>query len=258
MKFLVKLDMKPNQSMVTTIAGPLNPPILGGFEADVVRKSPRIGELGGVRKSLRIGRVGGALAIATLLFATLAIHPAPAQAQSLSWGDIIKWLSPKRIAGGSRSPLCIPNRGEQATVLTVRPTILWQGNVGAIGLRRSPEGKVFWLQPVSSSPGLQSLRYSGPSLEPGQTYDWVFFDDAQGKAPLTWQTIAIAPKATTTRILRDLNKLPGSGEAKTMARVNYLVQQQMLSDAAAEVLAVRSASPELRQALKAFGNGCND
>jgi hypothetical protein len=105
---------------------------------------------------------------------------------------------------------------------------------------------------------LQSLRYGGPALEAGQTYDWVFFDDAQGKNPLTWQTIAIAPKSTTTRILRDLNKLPGKGEAKTMARVNYLVQEQMLSDAASEVLAVRSPSQELKQALKAFGNGCND
>jgi hypothetical protein len=186
------------------------------------------------------------------------ISPAPVQAQSLTWGDIIKWLSPKRIAGGSRSPLCIPNRGEQTMVLTVRPTILWQGKVGAIGLRRAQEEKVFWVQPISSSPGLQSLRYGGPALEPGQTYDWVFFDDAQAKNPLTWQTIAIAPKSTTTRILRDLNKLPGKGEAKTMVRVNYLVQEQMLSDAASEVLAVRSPSQELKQALKAFGNGCND
>jgi hypothetical protein len=196
------------------------------------------------------------LAIAALLVTLTAIEPA--QAQSLTWGDIIKWLSPKRIAGGSRSPLCIPNRGEQTTVLTARPTILWQGNVGAIGLRRAQEEKVFWLQPVSSSPGLQSIRYSGPPLEAGQTYDWVFFNDAQGKEPLTWQTIAIAPKSTTTRILRDLNKLPGRGEAKTMARVNYLVQEQMLSDAASEVLAVRSPSPELKQALKIFGNGCGD
>ncbi|NJM48647.1 MAG: hypothetical protein HC860_22830, partial [Alkalinema sp. RU_4_3] len=234
MKSLIKLGMN----------GPLNPPILGDFEANLVRKSPRIGGL------------GGALTIATLLFVTTATHPSPAQAQSLSWGDIIKWLSPKRIAGGSRSPLCIPNRGEQATVLTVRPTILWQGNVGAIGLRRAKEEKVFWLQSVSASPGLQSLRYGGPSLEPGQTYDWVFFDDAKGKNPLTWQTIAIAPKSTMNRILSDLNKLPGSGEAKTMARVNYLVQEKMLSDAASEVLAVRSPSKELKQALKAFGNGC--
>jgi hypothetical protein len=239
MKSLIKLD----QSTVAKIDGPLNPPILGDFETDVVRKSPRIGGL------------GGALAIAALLF---LVSPTPAQAQSLTWGDIIKWLSPKRIAGGSRSPLCIPNRGEQTTVLTVRPTILWQGKVGAIGLRRAQEEKVFWVQPVSSSPGLQSLRYGGPALEPGQTYDWVFFDDAQGKNPLTWQTIAIAPKATTNRIFRDLSKLPGSGEARTMARVNYLVQEQMLSDAASEVLAVRSPSDALKQALKVFGNGCGE
>jgi hypothetical protein len=235
----MKSLMKPNQSTVVKIAGPLNLPRLGNVGTAWLRRAP----IGGV----------GALAIAMLL-----MSPAPAPAQSLTWGDIIKWLSPKKIAGGSRSPLCIPNRGEQATVLTVRPTILWQGNVGAIGLRRAKEEKVFWLQPLAPSPGLQSLRYSGPALEPGQTYDWVFFDDAKGKDPLTWQTIAIAPKSTATRILRDLNQLPGSGEAKTMARVNYLVQAQMLSDAALEVLAVRSPSVELKQALKALGNGCGE
>jgi hypothetical protein len=239
MKSLIKL----NQSNVAKIDGLLNPPILEDFRTRSVSKSPTIGGL------------GGALAIAALL---LMVSPAPAQAQSLTWGDIIKWLSPKRIAGGSRSPLCIPNRGEQTTALTVRPTILWQGKVGAIGLRRAQEEKVFWLQPVSSSLGLQSIRYSGPPLEAGQAYDWVFFDDAQGKEPLTWQTITIAPKSTTTRILRDMNKLPGKGEARTMARVHYLVQEKMLSDAASEVLAVRSPSPELKQALKTFGNGCND
>jgi endo-1,4-beta-xylanase len=37
----------PYQPVVTTIAGPLNPPILGDFEKARVRKSPRIGGLGG-------------------------------------------------------------------------------------------------------------------------------------------------------------------------------------------------------------------
>jgi hypothetical protein len=36
----------PNQS-VAAMAGPLNPPILGDFDTDLVRKSPRIGGLGG-------------------------------------------------------------------------------------------------------------------------------------------------------------------------------------------------------------------
>jgi hypothetical protein len=41
------LDNIPNQPIVAIIAGPLHPSILGNFEAVLVRKSPRIGGLGG-------------------------------------------------------------------------------------------------------------------------------------------------------------------------------------------------------------------
>jgi hypothetical protein len=47
----VKTEVKPeatsDQPVVATVAGPLNPPILGDFETDPARKSPRIGGLGG-------------------------------------------------------------------------------------------------------------------------------------------------------------------------------------------------------------------
>jgi hypothetical protein len=41
------MNFRPNKTIVATIAGPLNPPILGDFEASTARKSPRIGGLGG-------------------------------------------------------------------------------------------------------------------------------------------------------------------------------------------------------------------
>jgi hypothetical protein len=37
----------PSQTIVSTMTGPLNPPILGDFETGLARKSPRIGGLGG-------------------------------------------------------------------------------------------------------------------------------------------------------------------------------------------------------------------
>jgi hypothetical protein len=175
------------------------------------------------------------------------------QAAPLSWGDVIKWLSPKRIAGGSRSPLCLPN---SSVSLTVRPTVLWQGHIGAIGLRRSQDEKVFWRQTIPAGSALQQLRYSGKALEPGQSYDWVFFDDIQGENPLTWQTFTTATKQEQTLTRLGLAKLPGTGEAKLINRINYLAQQQMVGDAVSEMLAVRSRSPELEQSLKKLGNLC--
>jgi hypothetical protein len=40
----------PHQPIVSIIAGPLNPPILGDFEAFLARKSPRIRPFGHRRK----------------------------------------------------------------------------------------------------------------------------------------------------------------------------------------------------------------
>ncbi len=193
------------------------------------------------------------IALATLLIVFSSANAV--QAAPLSWGDVIKWLSPKRIAGGSRSPLCLPN---SSVSLTVRPTVLWQGQIGAIGLRRSQGEKVFWLQKVPAGADLQQLRYSGKALEPGQSYDWVFFDDPQGENPLTWQTFTTATRQEQTLARLDLAKLPGSGEAKLINRINYLVQQQMVGDAVSEMLAVRSRSPELQATLNQLGNSCKD
>jgi thymidylate synthase (FAD) len=46
-RFNSTLGQTPAQSIAAPIAGPLNPPILGDFETDLARKSPRIGGLGG-------------------------------------------------------------------------------------------------------------------------------------------------------------------------------------------------------------------
>jgi hypothetical protein len=44
------MSVIPNQTMVAIMAGPLNPPILGDFEAVLARKSPRIRPFGHRRK----------------------------------------------------------------------------------------------------------------------------------------------------------------------------------------------------------------
>jgi hypothetical protein len=46
-RLLPKFHLMPNHPIATTIAGPLNPPMLGDFEAAPVRESPSIGGLGG-------------------------------------------------------------------------------------------------------------------------------------------------------------------------------------------------------------------
>jgi hypothetical protein len=42
----IKFNVIPHQTIVATMAGPLNPPILGDFEAVLARKSPRIRPFG--------------------------------------------------------------------------------------------------------------------------------------------------------------------------------------------------------------------
>ncbi len=74
---------KPNQPAVATIAGPLNPPILGDFETGLARKSPSIGGLGGdfetdlARKSPNIRRLGGLLTLLLTISATSPVLASP-------------------------------------------------------------------------------------------------------------------------------------------------------------------------------------
>jgi hypothetical protein len=192
------------------------------------------------------------LAIAILLLLAGAVMaPTPVLAQGVSWGDIVKWLSPKRSSGGTRSlsPICLLNEGQAISVLTPRPTIFWRGGgVKSIGLRKTGTlEKLLW-EPQRIDPGKQSLTYSGPTLEAGQSYDWVFFNDSKGKSIRTFQTITLVSKADSTKILGEMSQLSGKGEAKTLEQLNYLIQNGMPADAMSKVMQVLpSASAEFKQ-----------
>jgi formylglycine-generating enzyme required for sulfatase activity len=53
----------PGRTTVVAVAGPLNPPILGDFETDLARKSPRIGGLGGGSAENLCEDLGGGVTI---------------------------------------------------------------------------------------------------------------------------------------------------------------------------------------------------
>jgi uncharacterized protein involved in response to NO len=91
---LVGLGLKPNAAEVT---GPLNPPILGDFDMDLARKSPRIGGLGGGSALFLIGAGFGILDLYTtssrsgwigLIIGTLAMFYTWVRGQNLS----AKWI----------------------------------------------------------------------------------------------------------------------------------------------------------------------
>ncbi|NJM48039.1 MAG: filamentous hemagglutinin N-terminal domain-containing protein [Alkalinema sp. RU_4_3] len=88
----LKSSVTSDQAIVAAMAGPLNPPSLGDFEANLARKSPRIGGVGG-------GSVGSLVASLVLLWAS------PALAQIIpdqNWGAESSRLNGDRIESGAQ------------------------------------------------------------------------------------------------------------------------------------------------------------
>jgi hypothetical protein len=197
------------------------------------------------------------------LGSALGIVPAPsAQAadrvtvytlsQSLSWGNIVDWLSRRKVAGTSRGDsLCpiAPNFDEQ--VWSLQPSVFWQGDVAAIGLRRIGDEQPLWKQTIAPSAAtLNHLRYSGRLLQPGQVYEWLFFQRAESSQPTKVSVFRVMKAADRNTVRLALAQLPGRGEALAQARVAYFSDQSLGADALAEMVAVPQPSAELQQILK--------
>jgi uncharacterized protein involved in response to NO len=105
---LIGLGVTPNQSSAAAVAGPLNPPILGDFETDLARKSPRIGGLGGGSARSLLFLIGAGFGILDLyttssrsgwiglIIGTLAMFYTWVRGQNLS----AKWIKLGGIAAG--------------------------------------------------------------------------------------------------------------------------------------------------------------
>lgn len=204
--------------------------------------------------------------LSTLVILATIFTIVPNQAQSVkknsiqptfSWTNFSLALFSKKPPiqprkGVSRDPVFIcmispdaPTEGR--IVWSDRPIFIWKGAVQKIAVRISGSEKDLWSKTVA---GTQRINYTGKALQPGQTYDWLVFEDKSSYKSVHFQVM----DAQRDRITTDLNTLENQRKAKkddpeaiALAKASYFVQNQLWADALQQVYSVEKPSAQLAQ-----------
>jgi hypothetical protein len=197
------------------------------------------------------------------VMARTAVKPVQVS-QMLSWGGLIKLLTPPRKSGGSRDPnFCwvamsgLPN--ETNRVASNNPVIYWNDKTKphSIGIRAKSddllsENPPLWKKRASTTaPGIRQMRYDGPPLEAGVEYELLTYT-SQG-TPSTSGSLAnfqVLSLAEQKDLQAQLKPLSGKDETTLLKRLEVYSKQKLSTDALGELLANRSLSREARQILK--------
>ncbi|MDF0552535.1 hypothetical protein [Kamptonema sp. UHCC 0994] len=186
---------------------------------------------------------------------------AETQGEKLPWDKLYEKEPPrKEETGGSRGAveLCTISpeslSGEEIRIWSDRPLFIWQGNVSKIQIRRRRTGQVLWSQKLTANNN--SVMYSGPPLQPGESYDWVLLksNDDIDSFQVSFQVI---PAEERDRITADLNKLEkqlqqegATPEKIAYAKANYFAERQMWPDVLQSAYEVKNPSEALTKFIQ--------
>jgi hypothetical protein len=153
-------------------------------------------------------------------------------------------------AGGSRplekDKVCIVSPGrwsrDDVVLWQLRPLLVWRGAVKRVSLRVEGASSVLWQQAIVGGEvgdRVSQVFYTGPSLQPGQTYQWEFTraDDTQ-LVSLVRVMDASVRSSTTQDWLTIQNRawVAGErGEALVQKRIQFLTEQKLWLDIVHEV-----------------------
>jgi len=185
---------------------------------------------------------------------TAPIHP------DVSWRTIRQDLLNRKEDPplGSRGQLCLITPENQENLVTLwhnRPVFVWQGKIGGIGIRQANSDQIIWRQPIAASDteSVNRVAYTGDPLEPGQTYHWVIFDQAEDSQPIRFIPFTILNGKQRDRIrvrliilAAQLKEKGATTEEMALERANYFSKQQLWSDALQEVYRLDNPSTEVR------------
>lgn len=186
---------------------------------------------------------------------------------ALSWGDIWKKLSRRKVPGGGRGPeevtICVITPGRLDSmksgiqeIWSVQPLFLWDiqgGTVQQIDLLNKESEQVFWSQKIP--PGQTKVIYDGKPLQPGQSYIWRL--SYSPTAQMTYYQFKIMEIQKRDLITNELTKLSEQFKKQkipvekiALEKANYFVQQELWSDALREIYSVPNPSPELTKMIQ--------
>ncbi len=171
-------------------------------------------------------------------------------------------LFKKRVrSGGTRSgSVCVvtPDLGGERQLWSDRPVIVWrEGNVARVQVRLADSKTLVWEQILSGTQ--TSATYSGAPLQPGQLYEVVLLDNTgkklvkEGFLP-QFVLLSVADRTRISQALEVEEHQPDNKQETTeeivAAKVRYLLEQNLVSDAFQLLYTTESASPELKELMQ--------
>ncbi len=157
--------------------------------------------------------------------------------------------------GTTRGGLCLVSPGlieVEGKIWNTRPTFIWQGILQLIEIRPANSEEVLWVEKVQDNQ--QIIIYNGESLKPGNTYHWRIYDSSASEYSfptlrITFRVMDVLEREVITQELEKLDT--GLKQAKTtpeaiaLAKVKFLAERNLFSDALSEAFTVKNPSNEL-------------
>lgn len=167
----------------------------------------------------------------------------------------------KQTIGGSRGPrrsFCAiaPSALEKTMVIwNEKPLFFWLGKVEQMEVHDGDQ--ILWSPDVSSGISTEaygSAIYDGKALQPGQTYDWVVFDQPDLPTYIPFQIMAVRERDAIakelTQLETQLKQQKATAEMIALAKANYFAQHHLWSDVLQEAASVKNPSPALTEFLR--------
>jgi Domain of Unknown Function (DUF928) len=184
-----------------------------------------------------------------------------------TWQSVfLNWFSqePKDRGKGGNSggrpigTLCLITPGVDTVLWTTKPLFVWQGSYDVIGVRPKGDYPILWgeIAPAQNQ-SVKRLSYPNQPLEPGKTYEWVFFVDENRRSPLNPVAFRVMGAKERAAIDKDLQALETrlksqkvTQEAIALQRTNYFAEQGLRADALQEIYSVKQPSAKLKQVMR--------
>jgi hypothetical protein len=146
--------------------------------------------------------------------------------------------------GGTRGNVCLlsPDANYQtgAALWSNEVMLVWKGQIGKVAVQKVGSAEPLWSREVvSQSPDkLNALRYGGPALEPGGSYQWQIFGNATDSEPRQFMRFRLMDEAERAAMTRAWQQRSGvlrqtersSPEAFMQGRLVFLLERGLAAD----------------------------
>lgn len=211
------------------------------------------------------------LALSTIACLNLPTIAAPRQQSPLE--RLISLFKPRQHPSGTRGAICLitPGYGETRAIWSDRPLFAWQADdgrdVGRIVVRQADMRTVIWSQSLAANQ--LSAVYQGNPLQPGQTYEVLFFystgepiitdEDFNPKFTVLEASERTQIAAAWSQEETQLKAQKATPETIAIHKAIHFSQQNLWSDALQSIYLLPQKSSQLTQLIQsASAEACGE